>query len=500
MAVRVSCSCGRTLNLADTLRGKKIRCPDCSAVVTVPVAESHAAPNGRDSSPQQSPGPPRRATRTNAESPPSQGSTNRPAAKPKASAQPKKPTTQGQKRRSPSNSDECADSGDDAEWLDDTSSASWDESPYGAVQLPGRLSQGSKAGKRSGATARSSGKSGMSTVVKVLLIVAAVSIVPVVIVIGFVVLRSVGGGGSSGAGIPDVANVKVQQDILPQRPTFQPSFPSGVELARTRLTGSGPGEQTQMNIYLPAGEHAARSLGCVLVAPAGTNLLVGNSLDGEDYHDETLPFAEAGFVTVQYSLDGAVPDLETASDGEFSAAYKLFKAAGAGTLNTRCVIEFVKSRLPEVDPARIYTAGHSSAGTVSLLAGEYHPDVAACIAYAPCSDTEAFHADISGAFGVNLLLPGIKEFDRQFSPIGNVQKLKCPLFVFQARDDSVVEAGETKRFVDQARAHNQQVEYVEVDFGEHYDSMIQQGIPRAVQWLKKIDAAKASVVPESSVK
>lgn len=499
MAVRVSCSCGRTLNLADTLRGKKVRCPDCSAVVTVPTAESPPAPTGGASRPKQSPNPPRRATRANEESPPSQSGSNRPASKPKASAQSKKPAKRGQKQSSASNPEE-SDASDDAEWLDDTSPVAWDESPYGAAPMPGRSTQGSKAGKRSGSAAGSAGKSGMPKIIKVLLIVAAVSIVPIVIVIGIVVLGSVGGGGSSGAGIPDVANVKVQQDIFPQRPTFQPSFPSGVQLARTRLTGSGPGEQTQMNIYLPAGEHAARSLGCVLVAPAGTNLLVGNSLDGEDYHDETLPYAEAGFVTIQYSLDGAVADLETASDGEFSAAYKLFKAAGAGTLNTRCVIEFVKARLPEVDPTRIYTAGHSSAGTVSLLAGEYHPDVAACIAYAPCSDTEAFHADISGAFGVNLLLPGIKEFDRQFSPIGNVKKLKCPLFVFQARDDSVVEAAETKRFVHQARAHNQQVEYVEVDFGEHYDSMIQQGIPRAVQWLKNIDAGKASALQESPPK
>ena len=225
MPVRVSCSCGRTLNLADALRGKNVRCPECSAAITVPAAESNAAPPGGKSPPQQNPVPPRRAPGVNQDPQQAQGSTIRPAAKPKASAQPKKPTTQGQKRRSPLNPDEYADS-DDAEWLDDTSSPSWDESPYGAVQLPGRSSQGSKAGKRSGATARSSGKSGMSTVVKVLLIVAAVSIVPIVIVIGFVVLRSVGGGGSSGAGIPDVANVKVQQDIFPQRPTFQPSFPS----------------------------------------------------------------------------------------------------------------------------------------------------------------------------------------------------------------------------------------------------------------------------------
>jgi hypothetical protein len=49
----------------------------------------------------------------------------------------------------------------------------------------------------------------------------------------------------------------------------------------------------------------------------------------------------------------------------------------------------------------------------------------------------------------------------------------------------------SQRFVEQARAHNQQVEYIEVESGDHYDSMIEGGIPRAVQWLKKIDAARA---------
>ena len=195
-----------------------------------------------------------------------------------------------------------------------------------------------------------------------------------------------------------------------------------------------------MNVYLPAGTHAERSLGCVLVAPAGTNLLVGNSLDGDDYHDETLPYAEAGYLTIQYSLDGAVADLEQSSDAEMGAAYALFRAAGAGTLNTRSVMEFVKARFPEVDPTRIYTAGHSSAGTVSLLAAEFFPQIAGCIAFAPCSDVEAFHADIRGVPGVNQLLPGLAEFDRRFSPSANVGELKCPLFIFQALDDSVVEA------------------------------------------------------------
>ena len=114
--------------------------------------------------------------------------------------------------------------------------------------------------------------------------------------------------------IPGVANAKMSEKMFPSRPILSPAFSTGVQLARTRLTGTGPGEATQMNVYLPPGEHADRSIGCVLVAPAGTNLLVGNSMDGEDYHDETLPYAEAGFLTIQYSLDGPVADLETVSD------------------------------------------------------------------------------------------------------------------------------------------------------------------------------------------
>ncbi|MCA9058857.1 MAG: prolyl oligopeptidase family serine peptidase, partial [Planctomycetaceae bacterium] len=225
-----------------------------------------------------------------------------------------------------------------------------------------------------------------------------------------------------------------------------------------------------------------------LVAPAGTNLLQGNPLDGADYHDETLPYAEAGFLSIQYSLDGAVYNEDDTA--EMTKAYRQFRAAGAGTVNTRCVIEFVKQRLPEVDPRRIYVAGHSSAGTVSLLAAETFPnDVAACIAYAPCSDPEAFHADAPG-FLLNTIFPGFRSLDQHYSPIRKADQLKCPLFLFQATDDSVVEAAETKKMAEAARKHNNQVTYSEVGFGDHYDSMIQQGIPKAISWLRTIDASR----------
>ena len=58
MPIDVSCDCGRHLRLADRLGGKRIRCPECSSVVDVPIQKSSAKPRGRasrrkDATPQQ---------------------------------------------------------------------------------------------------------------------------------------------------------------------------------------------------------------------------------------------------------------------------------------------------------------------------------------------------------------------------------------------------------------------------------------------------------------
>ena len=67
---------------------------------------------------------------------------------------------------------------------------------------------------------------------------------------------------------------------FPPLPAFEPLEDEGVEVGQLRLSGgSGPGESMELRIYRPAGApHAAASLPCVLVAPAGTNLLSGSEI------------------------------------------------------------------------------------------------------------------------------------------------------------------------------------------------------------------------------
>ena len=287
-------------------------------------------------------------------------------------------------------------------------------------------------------------------------------------------------GGGIGPGAP--------MGMIPKRPDFRKTLAGGVRFGSTMSAGLASGANTQMHIYLPKGDnYSAGSLGCILVAPAGTNFLVGSSLDGDDYHDETLPYAQAGYAVIQYSLDGNL-DQDNVTTIALQRAYLAFKQAEAGRANISNVLSFIKSEMPEINLNRVYTAGHSSAGTISLLAGIHIPSLAGCIAYAPCTDPEAFHADFKSIPGISAALPGYAEFDRKNSPMRLASFFNKPLFLFQAQDDSVVSIDETKRFAAAVKKSNPAVEFVEVPTGDHYDPMIQQGIPAAIEWLKKVDS------------
>lgn len=245
----------------------------------------------------------------------------------------------------------------------------------------------------------------------------------------------------------------------------------------------------QYRLLVPPGEHEPASLPCVLVAPAGTPLVHGASLEpGVDYDAETLPYAEAGFVVIQYSIDGALAEGADAMDeGEnlqaMMKAYPQFKDSGAGVVNGRNALEYSLS-LPYVDPERIYTAGHSSAGCLSLLLAAHEPRIRKCVAYAAAYDLETRMQDLTSNFFMKQMLPEVDKFIIESSPTNHIDRFECPVFVFHARDDSNVPFSDAERFVDQMKSAGKQVTFKVSDSGDHYQSMIEPGIPAAIQWLK----------------
>jgi dienelactone hydrolase len=246
-----------------------------------------------------------------------------------------------------------------------------------------------------------------------------------------------------------------------------------------------PGHGSKLLIYLPAGQHKPQSLPCILITGAGSNLLSGMSL-GDGDSNEHIPYAQAGYAVVAYELDG-----KSEADGdveEMRRAYEAFKASRAGLVNARNALQYVLEKVPEVNPQQIYAAGHSSAGTHALLFAEHEPRLAGVIAYAPAiSVTERFGPALR-AFSFQL--PGVVDFAAQSSPDTHRQRLKCPTFLFHAEDDSNCSIDDTRAFYQQLNEQGTEVTFETAKTGDHYQSMIDEGIPAAIRWLRQQERKK----------
>lgn len=291
--------------------------------------------------------------------------------------------------------------------------------------------------------------------------------------------------GLSGA-VPAVAR-KTAKDLpviplptFPQRGAMR-SIAPGVEFGEVWLAAppGEPGRQGRLYLYLPSGDHAPRSLPCVLIAPAGSTPLTGMQL-GEGDQAEHTPYVKAGFAVVAYELDGPL-DAPGASE---RSAFEQYAAALGGLVNARNALEYVLQKMPEVDPQRIYAAGHSSAGTMALVLAEVEPRIHGCVAYAPATDL--VERTKPAATQLRLFVPGSLEFVAEWSPRTHEAQIHCPVFLFHARDDSNVSFDETAEFCSRLQALGKRVTFKAVDSGDHYDSMIREGIPAGIEWLQSL--------------
>ncbi|HEX8559598.1 MAG TPA: prolyl oligopeptidase family serine peptidase [Pyrinomonadaceae bacterium] len=254
----------------------------------------------------------------------------------------------------------------------------------------------------------------------------------------------------------------------------------GVVFHEVRLPGRGAAGK--LWVYLP--ESAARGkIPCVLIAPAGTRMFHGATL-GEGDRPEHLPYARAGFAVVAYELDGPLED--DASEEEMFQAAELFRRAEAGLLNARAALDYALAKLPQVDASRVYTAGHSSAGTTSLLVAEREPRIAACVAYAPVTDLEKYFGEVALA-ELSAAMPDYGEFVKRVSPQAGLRELRRPLFLFHAEDDDMAPIAESAKFAAEVSKHNPAVTFVRAARGGHYDSMLKEGVPKAIAWLKALN-------------
>ena len=161
-----------------------------------------------------------------------------------------------------------------------------------------------------------------------------------------------------------------------------------------------------------------------------------------------------------------------------------FLNAQAGLINARVAIEYATTQVPSIDPKRLYTVGHSSAATVALLVAENEPRIAA-LRRLRARRRRQSEFSARGAAAIAQLVPGADQFFTRFNPSVNESKIACPLFLFYADDDARF-ASQVRELGARLQAAGKQVTVSSVASGGHYDSMINEGVPRAIEWLKSL--------------
>jgi dipeptidyl aminopeptidase/acylaminoacyl peptidase len=238
-----------------------------------------------------------------------------------------------------------------------------------------------------------------------------------------------------------------------------------------------------MRVWYYEPEKAAGKLALVLVPPAGSTLFAGMEL-GEGDRAEHYPYVRAGFAVASFDLDGHVPDSERANNAALLKAAQEFRDAQAGLVNAGAALDFILAKVPNINPDQVYIAGHSSAATLALLVAEQEPRIKACAAFAPITDVEARLAEVAPQ--LDRALPGYREFLQTSSPKTHAETLKCPVLLFHADDDENVPVNQCTDFAAQLKKANPHVTLVSTPKGGHYDSMIREGIPKAIAWFRQI--------------
>lgn len=240
---------------------------------------------------------------------------------------------------------------------------------------------------------------------------------------------------------------------------------------------SKPGIGGEMYVLLPPGNHQPGSLPCLLVAPAGTNLLTGANTG--PFFESHVPYLKAGFAIMDYELDGS-PDYET-REGD---ATRAFIDSQAGLVNSRNVIDFVLHRMPMVNSKQIFAVGHSSGGTHVLLLGEHDTRLAGVVAYAAVSDVPKRIPPIAAKM-LGLVDKRIGNFLVQSSPLTHASRMNCPVLLCHAEDDSNVPVSDSRAMHDQLVKAGKQSELFITRDGDHYSEMLDQCIPKGIQWMKQ---------------
>ena len=214
--------------------------------------------------------------------------------------------------------------------------------------------------------------------------------------------------------------------------------------------------------------------------PAVLYLHDGFSFGNDDW-DQSKPFRDAGFVVLMPILRG-----ENDQEGNFS----LFYDEVDDVLAAADALE----KLPYIDGKRMYLAGHSQGGTLTLLTALTTPRFRAAASFSGSPDQSnwsAVRSNMNGFVTINADVPYDAENEKEScmrSPLAFAESFKCPVRIYFGDQEAYFKAC-SEKLAEKAKKKKLDVEAVEVP-GPHFDASTKTGavtnaIQQCIDFFKK---------------
>ena len=250
---------------------------------------------------------------------------------------------------------------------------------------------------------------------------------------------------------------------------------------RTNLIKKGPAPQNWHPVKLLPGVSEVEFPSGALRLKAWTNrpskaaagklpavlFLHGGWAFGVDDWEQAQPLCEAGFIVLIPILRG-----ENGQAGNFTMFYDEIDDVLAAA-------DYL-ARLPSVDANRIYLAGHSAGGTLTMLAAMSSKRFRAAASLSGSADRVAF---VNG--GWDKVVPFDRSDIREFqvrSPVAYATSFKCPTRLYYGSQETVFDA-ETRRTAQLAKSAGLDVEAVAIP-GDHFSS-VPEALRQAIEFFRK---------------
>ncbi|HEV3078636.1 MAG TPA: alpha/beta fold hydrolase [Gemmataceae bacterium] len=187
---------------------------------------------------------------------------------------------------------------------------------------------------------------------------------------------------------------------------------------------------------------------------------------GEDDWDMTKPYRDAGYVVMTPMLRG-----ENGQSGSFSMFYDEVDdvLAAADAL----------ARLPYVDDKHIYVSGHSTGGTLTLLAAMASPRFKAAAAFSASPNQKSFA--LQDPMNVPFDQGRALEYEMR-SPMAYATSFKCPVRMYYGDDEELVN-DPTDTTVARAKTKGLDVDAIAVP-GDHTTS-VPEAMRQAIQFFQE---------------